>query len=420
MLHIGYTNDGRFSYHKEVISMAKQGERKAKWLTDKHCKRAGEGTHFDASRSGLFLWVRNGHKNFYQSITIHGKRNRIAIGSYLMMDVEEARQKALDNLDIAKRGGDPRVPRNANRFEVVHQARAASELPIFRDMVDMVIKLKAPTWKDPRKEGRRWESDFKRFCYPQIGNKPVNEVTRADVKAILEPQWVQINAQMKKVRQRLSEVFKVAMVEYGLKENPADDAILLVLPKVNGKTKHHPFLPADKVRDAMERIRDSKAYIGTRLCLQFIILTAVRSKEAREAEWKDIDLEKGIWTIPAEKMKMARAHVVPLSPAAVSVLKKARKGFAELNQGLVFPSQGGRTPDAGILTRLLKREAIEGTDVHGFRSSFSSWANEQNYNHDAIEACLAHTTQGVRGAYMRGDFMEQRREIMLAWADCIM
>ena len=391
----------------------------AKWLTDAHCKRAGEGTHFDSSRSGLFLWVRNGHRNYYQSITIHGKRTRIAIGSLLLTSAEEARAKALENLKIAKSGGDPRIPRNSNQFSVVHEARKASDLPIFRDAVERLIELKFPTWKNPDKESRRWKSDFERFAYPVIGNKPVNEVTRQDVKAILEKDWVRTNTQMKKVRQRISEVFKYCVVEYEqVKENPADDAILLVLPKVNGQTKHHPHLPVEGVRDVIERIRDSKAYIGTRLCLEFLILTASRSKEAREAAWEDIDLEKGIWTIPAEKMKQKREHTVPLSSASLDVLKRAKGiGLTTRTSGLVFPSQGGRVADGGILTRLLKREGIEGTDVHGFRSSFSTWANQNNYNPDAIEACLAHTTPGVRGAYMQGTFMDTRKEIMEKWGD---
>ena len=189
---------------------------------------------------------------------------------------------------------------------------------------------------------------------------------------------------------------------------------------MNGGSSHHKALQGSKVKEAIRTIRSSTSYAGARLCLEFLILTGTRSIEVRAATWQEIDLEKAVWTLGASRMKSGKEHRVPLSKQAVSVLQKAKGiGFyGTRNAGLIFPSQSGRLQDGAMLSRLLKKENIDST-VHGFRTSFSSYLNENNYNADAIEACLAHTTQGVRGAYMRGDFFEQRRGIMDAWAELI-
>ena len=399
-------------YTTEVIYMAK-------WLTDSSVKRASAGTHFDSSRCGLFLWVRGGSKRWYQSVSIHNKRVKIGLGSPLLMTAEQARQKAFDNLTIAKSGGDPRKPKSA--MQKLHDRTFAPEstIPTFREEAERVIKLKSSGWKDSKGIGRKWRSTLEKYAYPTIGDMPVNEITRQDVKAILEPHWTEINPTMRKLRQRISEVFKVSMVDGYTAVNPAGDEILTVLPALNGESKHHKALKgSDQVKEAIRTIRSSTSYAGSRLCLEFLILTGVRSIEARSAKWDEIDTEKAVWTIPAERMKAGKEHRVPLSKQAVSVLQKAKQiGFAR-KAGLIFPSQSGRLQDGAMLSRLLKKENIDST-VHGFRTSFSSYLNENNYNADAIEACLAHTTQGVRGAYMRGDFFEQRREIMEKWGEHI-
>ena len=239
------------------------------------------------------------------------------------------------------------------------------------------------------------------------------------MKSILEPHWTEINASMKQLRQRISEIFKIAIADELVTDNPASDEILKALPRVNGNTEHLLALPHDKVKEAIRKIRKNKRYIGTRLCLEFAILTACRHHQAREIEWQDIDMEKGIWIAPAGKMKMKQEHRIPLSKAAMSVLKKAQKlGLGIRKTGLVFPSQTGKVIQSAVLSAPLKDEAIEST-IHGFRTSFDTWANENSFNADAIEVSLSHDIPGVRGAYMRGEFMEQRKEIMEKWGEYI-
>ncbi len=332
-----------------------------------------------------------------------------------MMSAEEAREKAFHNLEVAKRGYDPR-----SKVQVSHYRNEVKHgVPTFREEAERVIELKSSSWKHAKLMGRKWRSTFERYVFPVIGDIPVDRITRQDIKAILEPKWVSKNAAMREALQRVSEIFKVAMAEDHVNHNPASNEILKILPRLNGERKHHKALPHEQVAEAVQKIRNNESYPGTKLCLEFLILTSVRSVEAREVEWRDVDMEKGIWTVPAGKMKAKEEHRVPLSEPVLSVLKKAKKiKLTEKKTGLVFPAQSGRVMHSSILTKLLKKEGIDST-VHGFRTSFSTWANEKNYNPDAIEACLAHTTPGVRGAYMRGEFFEQRREIMQAWSDYI-
>ena len=387
----------------------------AKWLTDGSVKRAGEGTTFDSSRCGLFLWVRGSSRRYYQSITIKGERTKIAIGNPLLVSAEEARQKAINNLAVAKGGGDPRKPKSD--MHKLHDVVFKGATPTFKLEAERVIKLKSSGWKDAKGIGRKWRSTLEKYAYPTIGDMPVNEITRQDVKAVLQPHWTEKNPTMRKLRQRISEVFKVSMVDGYTAVNPAGDEILTVLPALNGESKHHKALKgSDQVKEAIRTIRSSTSYAGARLCLEFLILTGVRSIEARSAKWDEIDTEKAVWTIPAERMKSGKEHRVPLAKLAVSVLQKAKQiGLTSSRKaGLIFPSQSGRLQDGAMLSRLLKKENIDST-VHGFRTSFSVHLNENNYNADAIESCLAHTVQGVRGAYLRGDFFEQRRVIMEAW-----
>ena len=395
--------------------MAKKGQRKARFLTDGMVERAAEGTHFDAARTGLYLLVRNGHKNWYQSIRIHGKRNKIAIGNCYLVTAEEARQKAVRNREIAKLGGDPRNTQNGTMPSVPRHDSGKSDVPTFEAMAERVIGLKSPV------TGRKWQTSFERHVYPAIGHKPLDQITRQDIKAILEPHWTEINPTMRKTRQRISEVFEVASVEIeSVIENPAGNEILKVLPTLNECKEHRKALSHhEQVSEVIQKIRNSKSYIASRLCLEFAILTAARSGEARKAEWKDVDLEKAIWTVPGPKHKEKREHKVPLSKAAIRVLEKAKQiGLGTRQAGLIFPSQTGIVMDGNKLSGLLNKEKID-CEVHGFRTNFSVWANESGYNPDAVEISLSHKVPGVRGAYMRAEFIEERTEIMEKWGEYI-
>jgi integrase len=165
----------------------------------------------------------------------------------------------------------------------------------------------------------------------------------------------------------------------------------------------------------MQRLKERES-IG-RLALEALILTAARSGEIRLARWGEVDLEEGLWSIPADRMKMKRPHVVPLSPAAIEVFKRAPK-FRAPGSDLIFPGQKPKRPMSDMTLLKILRDMDAGVTVHGFRSAFRDWvADQTNYPGDVAEAALAHAVSNkVEAAYRRTDFLAKRRELMRDWA----
>ena len=189
------------------------------------------------------------------------------------------------------------------------------------------------------------------------------------------------------------------------------------MPKIKA---HFRALPYREVPEALEIVETSKGSLPSKLCLRFLVLTAARSGEARNAVWDETDLESRTWTIPAEKMKAHAEHRVPLSDAAVEVLERARA--LDDGSGLVFPSpvrEGHPMSDMTLTVLLRKNDLAEKTTVHGFRSAFRDWAAENtNAPHAVMELALAHAVgSSVEQAYARSDLLTKRRALMARWAD---
>ena len=198
-------------------------------------------------------------------------------------------------------------------------------------------------------------------------------------------------------------------------DNPVDRAVV-ALPKANGHTTtHHRALPHGEVAAALREVRrTTDTHASAAPCVEPIVLTAVRPGEARGALWDEIDMEAGVWTIPASRMKAGREFAVPLSTAALDVLERARK----LSGGspLVFPSRTGEPLPPKAPLRVLKRAGVAST-LHGFRSSARSWMAETGVPAEVAEACLAHVPRSqVVQAYQRSDLLERRAEVMQEWS----
>ncbi len=358
----------------------------------------GRGSH------GLYLRVyrlANGRlgRSWGQRLRIRGRVTCLGLGPYPVVSLAEAREKALENRRVAYRGGDPR----------------RAEVPTFRELAEKVIALHAKSWKPGTYLPQAWRQTFRDYADPEIGDKPVGEITRSDVLAIVTPIWHERPAAARSVLQRIGIVLKYAVAQGLAERNVAEAAaIRAALPKANGGRKHHKALPHGKVAAALAKVRASRAQPATRLALEFLALTACRPGEVRGARWTEIDLEAGTWTIPAERMKAKRAHRVPLSGHALEVLAEAR----ELSGGseLVFPSRTMGGPVCGrALTDVLRQVGTDAT-AHGLRSSFRDWCAESGVDRVLAEAALAHVVGGVEGAYQRSDLLERRREVMASWA----
>ena len=206
--------------------------------------------------------------------------------------------------------------------------------------------------------------------------------------SILLPIWTTKAETAKRVRQRIGAVMRWAVAQGYRQDNPAGDAIGTALPKNGVVRKHQRALPHSEVAAAIARIRGTDAYRATVLAFEFLVLTAARSGEVREARWDEIDLDAATWTIPADRTKMKREHRVPLSSRALAVLSETLQ--LQDRTGLVFPSVTGRSLSDATLSKLVRENGIKAVP-HGFRSSFRSWAAElSDAPREVAELALGH------------------------------
>ena len=349
---------------------------------------------------GLMLIVQpSGSKQWVQRLTIQGRRRELGLGGYPLVSLAEAREAAFDNKRIARRGDDPRP--------------AKRHVPTFAEASETVIELHESTWKDRGRSANNWRASMDIYAMPKIGKRRIDQIAVSDILAILKPIWTEKPETAKKVKSRMQRVFEWAVATEQRADNPVR-AAGSVLPKGNGRAKHFKALPHAAVAGALATIRDSAAAPVTKLAIEFLALTATRSGEVRLAAWDEIDTDAALWTVPAERTKTGREFRVPLSPAALGVLRAAK---AYRDGDMVFPSPRGRALSDATLSKLFRSLGIPAVP-HGFRSSFRDWAGEvAKTPREVAEACLAHVVQSkVEAAYARSDLLERRRELMDAWA----
>jgi len=354
---------------------------------------------------GLFLKIdKSGAKRWVQRIVIRGKRTEIGMGSVSLVSLAEARELALENRKLARAGGDP-----------LQAKREAKELLTFEEAARKVHKIHEPTWRN-KKHAAQFIATLETYTFPRMGKLKVSEVTTADVLAVLQPIWLEKPETARRVRQRIGTVMKWAVANGWRQDNPAE-AISQALPKHVDTQQHRKSLPYDKVPEFLEALKASDASTTTKLALEMVILTASRSSEVRKADWSEFDLVQGIWTRPALHMKAKKEHKVPLSTRAKEILAEARMlGTAE---GLVFPGAKYGKPLSDMTMLKLTKALGYDVDVHGFRTSFKTWAQERtNTSNEVSEAALAHVVKNkAEAAYARSDFFEKRRALMERWAE---
>ena len=335
-------------------------------------------------------------KSWSQRIRLAGSATNLGLGSFPAVTLSNARGKALANARAVAEGRDPR----------------GSGIPTFAEAAEKTIELQRGSWKGDKTE-RLWNSRLAKYALPKFGGLRVDQVTVADVLAVIGPIWQSHAETATKLRQILSVIFRWSIAHSYRTDDPAH-AVAAILPKQTGSRNHYAATPYAKVRDAIAKVRDAEACQTAKLALEFVILTAVRSGEARGARWDEIDLEAALWTIPADRMKAGRAFRIPLSGAALELLKAA-DSYRDAS-GLIFPSANGRVMRDGALSGLLRDAGVAGT-VHGFRSSFRDWCSEKGQPRELAELSLAHSIgNAVEQSYARSDLLNKRRELMEQWA----
>ncbi|MET3761698.1 integrase arm-type DNA-binding domain-containing protein [Sphingomonas sp. UYEF23] len=360
---------------------------------------------FYGDGNGLYLKVdASGAKRWVQRLVIQGKRRDIGLGSAGLVTLAEAREAALQQRKQARAGEDP-----------IALKKASTAILTFEAAAQEVYDLTAPTWRN-KKHGKQWLSTLETYAYPAFGEKRITAVTSADVLAALSSIWNLHPETARRVKQRIGTVMKWAIAQGWRIDNPAD-TISAALPKQDRSTvKHRQALPYGEVAAAITKVRASNATKATKLAFEFLVLTATRSGEAREAVWSEIDLDKREWVIPAERMKAKRAHRVPLSDRAVAILKEANTLKSDKSD-LVFPGMKETKALSDMtLSKLMKDLGIPAVP-HGFRSSFRDWAGETTaHPREVIEFALAHVIQNkAEAAYARSDLFQKRRNLMNDW-----
>ncbi|SAL17108.1 phage integrase [Caballeronia peredens] len=376
------------------------------------------GKHPVGGVDGLYLKVtETGSRSWVLRVSVGGRRPEIGLGAYSDkgLGVAEARAKALKVRDDIAAGIDPVMQKK----EASSRLRASQALEMtFENAAKRFIKAKEPEWRNS-KHGAQWTYTLEEFAYPRIGKMMVRHINRAHITEILEPIWSTKTETASRLRGRLEAILDWARVK-GFRDEGINPASwrgnldkLLSAPKKTKRVRNHPALPIVQMGAFMKTLRAIEG-VSAR-CLEFSILTAARSGEARAADWREIDLEKGIWAVPAEKMKAQKEHRVPLPAAAVRLLKAIER---QDDVYLVFPSpRANRALSDMSLLAIMRRQGLEATP-HGFRSTFRDWASEYtNYPRELAEVALAHIKgDATEAAYWRSDVLQKRRRLMEDWA----
>lgn len=345
---------------------------------------------------------------------VTGKRRNAGLGSYPDISIAEAAKRATAmRIELAE-GRDP--------LEERAKAEQAIKPPTFKEAAATLHESLSPGWKNP-KHAQQWINTLTEYVFPKLGQKHLHEIQPADVAEVLKPIWLTKAETASRVKQRIHAVISWGWAHGYCQSNPVD-VVDHLLPQQPGKavrTQHHPAMPWKDIPDFIKtHLKPGKRPDVTRSLLEFLILTACRSGEVRGMTWAEVDLKKGIWIIPAERMKAKLPHRVPLSSKAIRILEN-QKGQHE---NLVFPSIRDQVElsDMAITSLLRRLNAHSDTPgrvatAHGFRSSFRDWCSEKGYSRDLAERSLAHTIKDrVEAAYHRTDLLEQRRKLMDDWA----
>jgi integrase len=396
-------------------------------LTDIKIKNAKAGKHSDGRGDGLILLVRStGAKFWVQRLKVGDKYRDIGHGTWPEVTLADARRRAETTKAQASAGLEPVAARKA--------ARAA--LPTGHTLAEAVeghIAAHAPSWRG-KKTANQFRSRLEQHAGDLMQRDPAS-ITLEDVQRVLQPIWTSTPVVAQKVRSHLEHALEWATAAgwrtHGVNPAAWKGALrpLLAKPAKVTRNRHNPALPWQQVPAFMAALQ-AEDLVSAR-CLELCVLTAVRSGEARGAEWSEVDLKAAVWTIPASRTKAGREHRVPLSPAAVRLLKGMTATRSNATDLIFLNRSGGAFSDMALLALVKRLDAYSTRDggkgwrdergeritPHGFRSTFRDWCGERGKPRELAEAALAHAIgSATEQAYSRSDLLERRRVLMNEWA----
>ena len=375
---------------------------------------------FYADGRGLYLQVRaGGGRSWILRFTLNGRTRDKGIGALAEVGLIAARAKAAECRALLAKGIDP--------IDHAKEARAAASMaiagpggPTFREAAEKYMdeKLKRLRSEVHRKQ---WRYSLETFAYPIIGDMPVATVGTSDILRVLLPIWETRCESASRLRGRIERILARAAVE-GLRtgNNPAQwrGHLKEALPERSEVSPivHHPAMKFAEVPSFMAELRNRSEVSAA--ALQFLILTAARTGEVTGAPWDEINWQERTWSVPPQRSKAGRLHVVPLSTGAMTVLQTMLP-LRDIGGGFIFPGRNGRGLSSMTLLALLQRRMKRDVTCHGFRSSFRDWCGDvADVPREIAELALAHAIgDDTERSYRRGNALEKRRELMQEWSE---
>nr|WP_302229395.1 integrase arm-type DNA-binding domain-containing protein [Azotobacter vinelandii]WKN24562.1 integrase arm-type DNA-binding domain-containing protein [Azotobacter vinelandii] len=375
----------------------------------------GAGLYFKVGKTGGASWIFR--------YKIAGKSREMGLGAYPAVSLADARTLAADARKLSAVGKDPLAARDAEReaHREAQRLREAKRMPFSKLAADFMAAHGA-SWSDKWRQG--WLRKLELYAFPHVGMLPADEIETEHVLRVLQPIWSGKTRTADEVRGQIEQVLDAAKAR-GLRsgENPARwrghlENLLSKAEKKKARQRQH--FPAMKWQDVpvlMAKLAEigAPASVAARL----LILTGARSHMVRFAAWSEFDMEAGVWSLPAERMKTRQAFAIPLAPEVCELLSRLPRIE---DSPYLFPGQGKTgVMHANAVRNLLHGLGHEHTTRHGFRSSFRDWASERtHYPREVCELALAHDERGqTEAAYSRSDFLEKRRALMADWAKFI-
>jgi len=363
---------------------------------------------------GMYLYISpSGTKSWRLDYTFGGKRSTLTIGQYPLVKLAKARIKRSEIKQMLMDGINPSEVKKA-RKEVARALVEDTFQSIGSDWYESKFELRSEAWRSASK------LYLERDLYPAIGNLGVRQIDAKRLLGILE-KCAKLRGlkTADRVRQTALQVFEHAILRFKAEINPA--AILKRWAEIP-PAKNRPHLLENEVHDLIDAIDAYPGYITTKLAAKFMLLTFCRKTEVTEATWVEIDMVNAKWTIPADRMKMKEAHVVPLSTEALEVLKTLQT---------VAPGSKYLFPKNSTLLKPISRSTLNSMfatmgeekykgkfSPHGVRATASTWLNERGYRADVIERQLAHSERNqIRASYNHADYLAERRAMLQAWSD---
>lgn len=372
----------------------------------------GSGLYLQVTNSGGKSWLyryKRNYKTHWKGLGTYGANN-VSLGL--------ARERAGDCRRLRSEGIDPIEHFKAKELQATLEKLKGHT---FKQCAEEHIEAHKLTWSNA-KHAQQWANTLDTYVYPIIGNLPVEEIDSSLIEGVLSPIWYNKNETASRVRQRIEAILDRAIAKrYRQGPNPAvwrgGMSALLPAPKDVRVVKHQAAMEYAELPKFYKVLRKKNS--TSALALRMLIQSAVRSKECRGAHIGEFDFDKKVWSIPAGRMKGRKGkkkdHLVPLTDEMIAIVKLTEP---HRRNGFLFPGGKSNQWVSDTSVRKVLSSLYSDLTVHGFRSTFRTWAGDKtNFQREVCEACLAHTIESqLETSYRRGTFFEKRQELMSLWS----